>query len=159
VSYQGRKKAKTSNHLILCDNQYHILAISDTISGNHHDNFELVDNFSKMLKSLEQAEIDYSHSHLNADTAFDVKDFMEYLEKEKDMIANIPKNKRNTKKVTQAYRYLSEYIYSFRFKIEVVFAWLDTYKRLLVRFEYCAKNFRAWLLLAASLINLRNIFN
>lgn len=54
---------------------------------------------------------------------------------------------------------MSDYIYAFRFKIEVVFAWLDTYKRILVRFEQLAKNFKSWLFIAASMINFRHIFN
>ncbi len=159
VKYQGRKAAKTTNHLMLCDNHYHILAISDGISGNHHDSFQLVENFTQLLKQLEQSQVDYRSSHLNADAGFDVQDFIQTIEEKHQLIANIPRNKRNAKKLAQETRYLSDYIYSFRFKIEVVFAWLDTYKRLLIRFEYRNRNFKAWLLLAASLINLRTIFN
>lgn len=144
---------------MLCDNKYHILAISNPISGNHHDSFELVENFSQMLKDLDQAAIDYRFSHLNADSAFDVQTFRKTIEEKHRFIANIPKNKRNKKKTEQEHAYLSEYIYSFRFKIETVFAWLDTYKRTLIRFEYRAKHFKAWLLLAASLINLRTVFS
>jgi hypothetical protein len=55
--------------------------------------------------------------------------------------------------------YLSEYIYSFRKKIEAIFAWLDTYKRVLVRIEYNANNFKAWLFLVAALVNLRILIN
>lgn len=159
VAYQGRKKCKTTNNLIICDNKYHILAISDCISGNHNDSFELVENIDILLETLKKVDIDYSNSHLNADSGFDVKEFIENIEKKHQMIANIPKNKRNTSKIKQAYRYLSEYIYSFRTKIETVFAWLDTYKRILVRFEYKAQNFKAWLFIAATMINLRTIFN
>ncbi|MBC7534247.1 MAG: transposase [Ferruginibacter sp.] len=54
---------------------------------------------------------------------------------------------------------MSDYIYTNRFKIEVVFAWLDTYKRILVRFEKLAINFKSWLNLASAMINLRHIFN
>ncbi len=75
------------------------------------------------------------------------------------MISNIPKNKRNTKDDKQTSRYFSEYIYGFRFKIETIFAWLDTYKRILIRFEARASRFKSWLLIASFLINLRTIFN
>jgi transposase len=158
VKYQGRKKAKTVNNLMLCDNKYNILAISDCISGNHHDSFEIVENMQDMINSMDKQAIDYHASHLNGDSGFDLKAFIAFLEKQK-MIANIKQNKRNTKKIAQEYRYMSEYIYQFRFKIEVVFAWLDTYKRLLVRFELLAKNFKSWLHLAAAMINLRHVFN
>jgi DNA repair ATPase RecN len=135
------------------------LTISDCIDGNHNDSFELVENIEILTQNLKEAAIDIQNSHLNADAAFDIKDFIETIETRHKMIANIPKNKRNTKKIAQAYSYLSEYIYSFRKKIETIFAWLDTYKRILIRFEYKAKNFKSWLLLAASLINLRTKFN
>jgi transposase len=158
VKYQGRKKAKTVNNLMLCDNKYNILAISDCISGNHHDSFEIVEQMQTMLKSMDKQAIDYHLSHLNADSGFDVKAFLDFVEKQK-IIANIKQNKRNSKKIEQEYRYMSDYIYQFRFKIEVVFAWLDTYKRILVRFEVLSKNFKSWLHLAAAMINFRHLFN
>lgn len=96
--------------------------------------------------------------YLNADSGFDVKSFVDFI-KEHQIIANIKKNKRNQKKKAPKYRYISDFIYSFRFKIEVVFAWLDTYKRLLVRFEVIANHFKAWYLIASSMINFRHIFN
>lgn len=135
------------------------MAISDCIDGNHHDNFELVEKIKKIIEQLDKQLIDYKRSHLNADSGFDVKSFIEYIEKHQ-ITANIKQNKRNTKKNKKyEYRYFSDYIYDFRFKIEVVFAWLDTYKRVLVRFEVIAENFKAWLLLAAAMINFRHIFN
>jgi transposase len=112
-----------------------------------------------LVKTLKEADINLQNSHLNADAGFDTMAFIENIEKTHKMIANIPKNKRNIKKVAQEYRYLSEYIYSFRKKIETIFAWLDTYKRILIRFEYKAQNFKSWLYIASSLINLRTIFN
>ena len=84
---------------------------------------------------------------------FDTKAFIEIIKTKYKMIANIPKNRRNNKKIDQEHRYLGQYIYSFRKKIETIFAWLDTYKRILVRFEYKSQNFKSWLYVAASLIN------
>lgn len=159
MRYQGRKKCKTTNNLFICDNNYHILAISDCISGNHNDNFELEENIAILMKTLSVAAINYQNAHFNADAGFDVKLVIENIHKKYKMIANIPKNKRNSKKIEQEFRYLNEYIYSFRKKIETIFAWLDTYKRILIRFEYKATNFKAWLFLASALINLRTIIN
>lgn len=155
MKYQGRKKCKTSNNLVICDNNYHILAISDCIDGNHNDSFELIENIDILTETLKKLDIDIQNSHLNADAGFDVKECIEWIETKHKMIANIPKNKRNSKKIAQEYRYLGEYIYSFRKKIETIFAWLDTYKRILVRFEYKAQNFKSWLYIASSLINIR----
>ena len=144
---------------MVCDNKHHILAISDCLDGNRNDSFELTKNIEILIETLKKSDIDLQSSHLNADAGFDTKDFIATIEKKHKMIANIPKNKRNSKKIVQEYRYLSEYIYSFRKKIETVFAWLDTYKRILIRFEYKSQNFKAWLYLAATLINLRTKIN
>lgn len=144
---------------MICDNNYHILAISDCIDGNHNDSFELIENIDILTETLKKADINIQNSHFNADAGFDTKLFIEIIESKHKMIANIPKNKRNNKKIAQEYRYLGEYIYSFRKKIETVFAWLDTYKRILIRFEYKSQNFKSWLYLASSLINLRIKFN
>ncbi len=91
-----------------------------------------------MIELLEKQHINYKQAHLNADSGFDLKAFIEFIEK-REITANIKANKRNTKKQIPDYRYLSDYIYDFRFKIEVVFAWLDTYKRLLISFEVLSK--------------------
>ncbi len=143
---------------MLCDNNYNILAISDCIEGHHHDSYELIDNVQEMVDSLDQQAIDYHLSHLNADSGFDVKAFITFIEKN-NMTPNIKQNIRNNNKKELIYRYFNDYIYSNRFKIEVVFAWMDTYKRILIRFELLAINFKTWLLLAAALINFRHVFN
>ncbi len=135
------------------------MAISDCIDGNRNDSFDLVANIELLVETMKKAAINIESSHLNADAGFDTKEFIENIEQKHKMIANIPKNKRNSKKIAQEYRYLGEYIYSFRKKIETIFAWLDTYKRILIRFEYKTQNFKAWLFLGATLINLRTKFN
>jgi transposase len=111
-----------------------------------------------MLESMDKHSIDYHLSHLNADSGFDVRAFLDFVEKYR-IIVNVKQNVRNNKKKDLEYRYMSDYIYANRFKIEVIFAWLDTYKRLLVRFEVLANNFKSWLHLASAMINYRHIFN
>jgi len=106
VKYQGRKKCKTTNNLVICDNNYHILSISDCIDGNHNDSFELIENIEILTETLKKAYINVENSHLNADLGFDTKGFIETIETKYKMIANIPKNKRNSKKIVQEYRYL-----------------------------------------------------
>lgn len=88
VKWQCRKRVKTVNNLVLCDNNYNILAISDCIEGHHHDSYELIDNVQQMVDSLDQQAIDYHLSHLNADSGFDVKAFMTFIEKN-NMTPNI----------------------------------------------------------------------
>ena len=138
---------------MICDNNHHVLAISDCMDGNHNDSFELVENMELLTRTLKEADVNLQNSHLNADAGFDVAAFIEVIENKHKMIANIPKNKRNSKKTAQEYRYLGEYIYGFRKKIGTVFAWPDTYKRILIRFEYKVQNFKSRLHIASSLIS------
>ena len=51
VAYQGRKKCKTSNMLILSDSKGIPIACSDPVAGNHNDAFNLTQNFDGMVAS------------------------------------------------------------------------------------------------------------
>ena len=54
VGYQGRKKCKTSNMLILTDKQGVPVGWSEPISGDHHDSYELRKTASKIFGSIEE---------------------------------------------------------------------------------------------------------
>ena len=75
VAYQGRKKCKTSNMLIISDSKGIPLACSDAISGNHNDAYELVDNVNIMLANIRSANISTQGLFLNADAGFDISEF------------------------------------------------------------------------------------
>ena len=94
VDYQGRKKCKTSNMLILVDNLGIPLACSDAIAGNHNDAYELTENVQQMFESIESSNIAIEGLFLNADSGFDSKEFREYCFS-KDVIGNIAVNPRN----------------------------------------------------------------
>jgi len=47
--YQGRKKCKTSNMLIISGSRGIPLKCSNAISGNHNDAYELVETVGNML--------------------------------------------------------------------------------------------------------------
>ncbi|MEZ5196175.1 MAG: transposase family protein [Bacteroidales bacterium] len=72
VGYQGRKKSKTSNMLILTDNQGIPLACSG-VSGNHNDAYQLEQSVDKMLQDLRSSNIRTDWLFLNADAGFDVE--------------------------------------------------------------------------------------
>ena len=57
VSYQGRKKSKTSNMLILIDSRGIPLACSDPVGGNHNNAFELVPTVVKMISKIQSSGI------------------------------------------------------------------------------------------------------
>jgi transposase len=67
---------------------------------------------------------------------------------------NIPENKRNRKRTK---RHFDRAVYKKRFVTERTFAWIDKFKRLLIRFERKKVYSLGFHLLAYSLINLRDV--
>lgn len=59
VGYQGRKKCKTSNMLILTDKQGVPIGWTNPISGNHHDSFELRNFASKIFRDMEEIGLSF----------------------------------------------------------------------------------------------------
>ena len=148
VAYQGRKKAKTSNMLILTDNQGIPLTCSEPIKGNHNDAFRLVPSAKQMLANLESSGIRTDSLFLNADSGFDTEEFRQYCS-EKEIIGNIDQNMRNG----SANEYLfDDLLYKCRFVVERTNAWLDAFKAILVRFETKSSHWKALNLLAFSVI-------
>ena len=89
------------------------------------------------------------------DKAFDSDPLDKQLKKlEIELIAP---HKRNRKKVkTQDGRKLRRY--KRRWKVERLFAWLQNFRRIVVRYEYHCDNYLGFVLLGCMLILLRNYF-
>jgi len=154
VGYQSRKKCKTSNMLLLTDNNGIPLACSEAIAGNHNDAFQLEEQVDKMLKEINKSKISVEGLFLNADSGFDTQSFRTYLER-RDITANIDSNPRN--EAGQRCCVFDELLYKRRFVIERTHAWIDGFKCLLIRFETNKKHWEALFLLAFSLILLRKL--
>lgn len=136
VAYQGRKKAKTTNQLFITDRNGLIICCSQPESGNHHDIYEIKDKFSSMF---ENSILKYTNcSVINADSGFDSIEFRELCRKY-NLIPNICENKRNNKEQISS-KTLHAGLYKERFVAERSFAWLDSFKLLLVRYEVKANN-------------------
>lgn len=153
VGYQGRKKSKTTNMLIITDNQGIPLACSEPISGNHNDAYDLVNVVDKMLIDIRSSNIPTEGLFLNADAGFDIEDFRNYCYQE-DIIDNIDNNHRNG---GDRYNIFDELLYKCRFVIERTNAWLDAFKTILVRFETNKVHWKALNLLAFCVILLRKL--
>ncbi len=153
VAYQGRKKCKTSNMLIITDSQGLPLSCSDPISGNHNDAYQLTDTVDKMLDNIQQSNISTDGLFLNADAGFDTKEFRVSCFRN-DIIDNIAFNKRNGDENESIF---DELLYQQRFVIERTNAWLDAFKALLVRFETNKTHWKALHLLAFCVILLRRL--
>ena len=154
VGYQGRKKSKTTNMLFLTDRQGLPLACSDAMSGEHHDVFEIEENLSKMVASLQQAGIATEGLFLNGDAGFDAERMRKICARY-DIIPNIARNKKNRMDANaKSYLFDSE-LYKERFAVERTNAWIDGFKALLVRYETNAKHWLGLHHLAFSFMLLR----
>jgi transposase len=155
VGYQHRKKGKTSNVLVLTDGNGIPLAAGDILSGNHNDLYNVVPQFSRMIKELKSCKIVVENSILNADKGFDANKLRRACRRRK-ITPNIKENLRNRKKKKRGRkRYFDEDIYKKRFVNERAFAWLDSFRTLLVRFDKLDKVWLNWHYIAWVLILLK----
>ena len=157
VAYQGRKKAKTTNILPIMDKNGYIIASTGVVSGNHNDAFNLKENLQKAFKGTKKLGFIIKGSYFNADGGFDTKEARKVCFNH-GLIPNIAENKRNRKSPKRGRRRLfNEEVYRNRFGSERTFAWVDKFKRLLVRFERKDIYFFGLHCIAFALINLRNL--
>ena len=153
VTYQGRKKNKTSNMLYITDARGIPIACSEAIEGHHNDAFELIKHSDKMVSHLEKCNITTKGLFLNADAGFDTNEFRQYCDAS-EIICNIDTNKRNN---NHNVAYFDELLYKQRFVIERTNAWLDGFKALLIRFETNKIHWEALNILAFITILLRQL--
>lgn len=157
VVYQGRKKAKTCNILPISDGNGFIIASTGIVAGNHNDAFNLKDNLQAVFKQIKPLGLSLTGAYFNADSAFDTKDARKTCFNH-SLIPNMPVNKRNRKKPKPGRKRLfNAAVYKRRFVAERSFAWIDKFKRLLIRFERKDAYFLAGHHIAFAMINLRHI--
>jgi transposase len=158
VAYQGRKQAKTSNILPLADAKGYVVASTGIMAGNHHDAFELKPHLQDAFKHLKRLGLKIGGAFFNADSAFDTKEARKTCFNH-GVVPNIAENKRNRKRPKRGRRRLfDEEVYKRRFVAERCFAWVDKFKRLLIRFERKDAHFLGAHYLAFAMINLRHRF-
>lgn len=135
VGYQGRKSCKTSNSLILCDNNGLPLVVGKPQSGNHNDLYKINKIFDEMIAFLEDATISMDGVFMNADAGFDSKNFKKNCDS-KAIELNVKENPRGRKSSQPTTPYFDDMLYDEnRYKIERTNAWMDAYKGILIRFE------------------------
>ena len=111
------------------------IASTGIIAGNHNDAFNLKEHLQTAFKQMKQIGLEITGAYFNADSAFDTKDARKTCFNH-GLIPNIAENKRNRKKPKRGpKRFFNEAVYKNRFVAERSFAWLDKFKRLLIRFE------------------------
>jgi len=157
VAYQGRKKAKTSNMLPIMDKLGYVIASTEIVAGNHNDAFNLPLNLRQAFHAIKGLGLDLRGSFFNADSAFDTREARKTCFNHQ-VIPNIPENRRNRKQAKRGRKRLfNAEVYKHRFGAERTFAWVDKFKRLLIRFERKDAYFFGLHCIAFALINLRNL--
>ena len=127
------------------------------MAGNHNDSYDLTNRLKDLFGQLDRRELADTDAYFNADSAFDTKEARTLLWN-RGVRPNIPENKRNrqcTKRGRK--RHFDRAVYKKRFVMERTFAWIDKFKRLLIRFERKKVYSFSFHLLAYSLINLRDV--
>lgn len=157
VAYQGRKRAKTSNILPILDAHGFAVGTTAIVAGNHHDAVNLKPNLQFLFRALKQLGLVIDGSFFNADMAFDTKAARKVCFNH-GVIPNIPENQRNRQCSKRGRKRLfCQHIYNRRFVAERSFAWVDKFKRLLIRFERKDVYFLAAHHIAFAMINLRHL--
>jgi len=152
VGYQGRKKRKTTNSLYLTDRQGLPLAMSDPVSGNHNDLYNIEVQFEEVIGTLEHANIAVDGLFINADAGFDSQGFRNSSDS-KGIIANVAHNKRNADQDRE--HLLDEQLYRERYSIERTNAWMDSFRSILNRFDVTISSWKGFNYMAFIVIALR----
>jgi len=103
--------------------------------------------------TIDSGFTEYAPDKLVGDKAYDSDKLDEQLLKERGVEMVAPHRKGRKKPKTQDGRKLRPY--RRRWKVERLFAWLQNFRRLVVRYEYHADNFLGMVQLGCSIILLR----
>lgn len=159
VAYQGRKKGKTSNILPIMDGNGYVVASTGIMAGNHNDAYNLKPHLQTAFKEMKRLGLVIKGAYFNADMAFDTKDARKTCFNH-GLIPNILENPRNRKRPKRGRKRLfNAEVYHRRFCAERTFAWVDKFKRLLIRFERYDVCFLGAHYIAFTMINLRHLLN
>ena len=124
---------------------------------NNHDTTLLPDSIDRLTDFASLIGLDLTGSYLTLDSGF-YSDYNRWLIRFHGMIPVIKPNRRGIKdetKLETMYVDFNEPIYKQRFKIERVFAWQDTYRKLAVSYERLEATRLGFKYLGYSLMNLR----
>lgn len=113
------------------------------------------------METADLLNINLTGSYLTLDSGFHSKD-NDVSIKWNNLIPIIKPNVRNNKdpdKIEALFADFDEKIYKERYRIERTFAWQDTYRKLVIRYEKLKCTHLGFKHLAYSMINFRSFFN
>ena len=124
---------------------------------NEHDTTLFPDSIDRLTDFASLINLDLTDCYFTLDSGFD-SDYNKWLIQSHNMIPVIKPNRRGTKseiKLEKMYNDFNEEIYKERYKIERVFAWQDTYRKLAHSYERLTATRNGLKYLGYALINLR----
>ena len=129
--------------------------MSEPVSGNHNDLFDIEVQFEEVVGTLEEAEISVDGLFVNGDAGFDSQKLRDKCEA-KGIIANICRNKPNGNSDTD--HYFDEELYKERYAVERTNAWMDSFRSLLNRFDTTISSWKGFNFLAFIVIGLKKFY-
>lgn len=129
--------------------------MSEPVSGNHNDLFDIEVPFEEVVCTLEQAEIKVDVLFINADAGFDSQELRDKCES-KGIIANICHNKLIV--IKDADHYFDEKLYKERYLVERTNAWIDTFRSLLNRFDTTITSWKGFNFFVFIVIGLKKFY-
>jgi transposase len=115
----------------------------------------LPEGLHALKKVAKEVGLDLRGAYLNLDGGFDAAHNRQCIV-HAGLIPNIPENPRNRKHPKRGRKRLfNTAIHALRMRVERTFAWEDTCKRLLLRFERIQQRHYGMKLMAYTLLNLR----
>jgi hypothetical protein len=127
---------------------------------NEHDSTLFPDSLDGLADFAALISLDLTDSYLTLDSGFD-SEYNKWLIQFHGLVPVIKPNRRGTKdekKINQMYKNFNEKIYKERFTIERTFAWQDTYRKLVTRYEKLEATHTGFKYLAYAVMNLRALF-
>lgn len=148
--------------LTIADNKGNIIAPLVVKPVNMHDSVLFDYSLTNLLELADDLNLNISKSVITLDSGFDSL-FNKSIILSAELIPVIKPNIRGMKNKEKIYLILDEFellkdIYKERYKIERCFAWEDTYRKLVIRYEKLQCTFMGFRYLAYSMINFRNLF-
>src|SRR5262245_54996586 len=155
MGYSGDTPQQGEKVIAMADNHGDVLSPLPVAPVHETDMGLLSEGLKAVKRVAKMAGLDLQGAYLNLDAGFDSTPNRQCLFKAR-MIRTITENPRNRKCTKRGRKRLfSEAIQALRTRVDRTFAWEDTCKRLLLRFERIQQRHYGMKLLAYTLINLR----
>jgi hypothetical protein len=139
----------------MTDNHGYVLSPLPVAPVNETDMILLPEGLKALKRVAKTVGLTLTGAYLNLDAGFDSTHNRKCIFNA-GMIPNIKENPRNRKRTKRGRKRLfNETIHALRTRVDRTFAWEDTFKRLLLRFEHIQQRHFGMKLLAYTLINVR----